>query len=203
MEKRRSVSSIFLLLLALLQLTTPSSGYSTRPANVKVAVGEPAEFKCGVPEGSSSLVFTFYSSHGNYSITCPEGHVEDIPQALFGSCDVKNGELLSVWRLQGTSYSDNGTKVECRQSENPEILIAILHVYDDGTNFAVLIGCTIGAFFGILLVFGLSYTVMWRSERLQRCFGGNGREEDLVTIVTNDQTEEKTEESVRRKNVED
>lgn len=33
--------------------------------------------------------------------------------------------------------------------------------------------------------------------------GGNGREEDLVTIVTNDQTEEKTEESVRRKNVED
>lgn len=57
-----------------------NSGYSTRPANVKVAVGEPAEFKCGVPEGSSSLVFTFYSSHGNYSITCPEGHVEDIPQ---------------------------------------------------------------------------------------------------------------------------
>lgn len=139
-----------------------NSGYSTRPANVKVAVGEPAEFKCGVPEGSSSLVFTFYSSHGNYSITCPEGHVEDIPQvrsnkftrsvnlvfpfvfitphysvslcqALFGSCDVKNGELLSVWRLQGTSYSDNGTKVECRQSENPEILIAILHVYGEET----------------------------------------------------------------------
>lgn len=54
--------------------------YSTRPTNVTVAVGEPAVFRCGVPETSPGLRFTLYGSHANYSLTCPNGKVEDIPQ---------------------------------------------------------------------------------------------------------------------------
>ncbi|KAG7474762.1 hypothetical protein JOB18_016370 [Solea senegalensis] len=172
-------------------------GYRTRPANITVVVGEPAEFRCGVPEDSPSLVFTYYSSHGNYSITCPNGHVEDIAQALYGKCDVKNGELLAVWTLQGTSFSDNDTRVVCQQPNNPDSLTAVLNVYDNGTAFATLIGCTIGAFFGILLVFALSYTMIWRSERCQRCFRGSEREDDMITIVSKDDT--KTEEKARKK----
>ncbi|KAG7474763.1 hypothetical protein JOB18_016370 [Solea senegalensis] len=166
-------------------------------SNITVVVGEPAEFRCGVPEDSPSLVFTYYSSHGNYSITCPNGHVEDIAQALYGKCDVKNGELLAVWTLQGTSFSDNDTRVVCQQPNNPDSLTAVLNVYDNGTAFATLIGCTIGAFFGILLVFALSYTMIWRSERCQRCFRGSEREDDMITIVSKDDT--KTEEKARKK----
>lgn len=209
-RKKRKVSHkcLLLLLLALLHITTPSSAqtntsttttttttttsapdaaaisYRTRPADVNVAVGEPAVFRCGVPKASPNLTFTFYGSHGNYSLTCPSGHMEDIPQALYGSCDMKKGESLAVWTLKGTSFSDNGTRVVCQHSKNPNAPAAVLHVYDKGTNFAILIGCAIGGFFGILLVFGLSYTMLQRSETLQRCFRGKATEDDMTTIVT-------------------
>lgn len=131
--------------------------YLTWPENVSVAVGEPAVFRCGVAESSPNVTFRFYGSHGNYSITCPYGQVEDIPQvscltllkglmrfvafksgfftfcfssqALYGTCKVKNGELVASWTLKGTSLSDNGTKVTCQGSEGTEAPAAILHVY--------------------------------------------------------------------------
>ncbi|XP_049902565.1 uncharacterized protein LOC126391704 [Epinephelus moara] len=214
MRKQKKVSQNFLLLLAVLQITAPSSAqnttsttttsttsitsittstsapnpavlsYRTRPHNIKVAVGEPAVFLCGVPRASSNVTFTFYGSHHNYTLRCPSGHMEDIPQALYGSCDVKNGELLAVWTLKGTSFSDNGTKVVCQQSRNPSAVVAVLHVYDNGASYATLIGCAIGGFFGILLVFGLLYAALLRSENLQKCFRGNEIEDDMTTIVT-------------------
>ncbi|XP_041798673.1 uncharacterized protein LOC121610563 [Chelmon rostratus] len=198
MRKKTNVSHICLLLLAVLQITTPSSAqntsapnpaaliYHTRPADVSVAVGDPAVFHCGVPKESPNLTFTYYGSHGNYSLTCPYGHVEDIPQALYGSCHMKKGESLAVWTLKGTSFSDNGTRVVCQQAENPDAPAAYLHVYDNGTSYATLIGCTIGGFFGVLLVAGLSYTMLQRSETLQKCFRGKETEDDMSTIVTKD-----------------
>ncbi|XP_070692177.1 uncharacterized protein [Pempheris klunzingeri] len=204
MRKKNKVSHSCLLLLVLLQITTPSTAqdtasdntttapnpaalsYHTRPADVTVAVGEPAVFRCGVPTASPNLTFTFYGSKGNYSLTCPYGHVEDILQALYGSCDMKEGESLAVWTLKGTSFSDNGTRVVCRQLKNPDARAAVLHVYDNGTSYATLIGCTIGGFFGILLVFGLLYTTLQRSETLQKCFRGKETEDDTTTIVTKD-----------------
>nr|XP_046256562.1 uncharacterized protein LOC124065331 [Scatophagus argus]XP_046256564.1 uncharacterized protein LOC124065331 [Scatophagus argus] len=206
MEKRRKVSQKCWLLLALLQITTPSSAqnnatttttssstmnpahlsYLTRPADVTVAVGEPAVFRCGVPEASPNLTFTFYGSHGNYSLTCPYSHMEDIPQALYGSCEMKKGESLAVLTLRGTSFSDNSTRVVCQQSKNPDAPAAVLHVYDNGNSFSILIGCVIGGFFGVLLVAALSYAMLQRSETLQKCFRGEDTEDDMTTIVTKD-----------------
>lgn len=200
LRKKKKVLYICLLQLALLQITTPSSAqntttttsapnpaalsYRTRPRDVTVAVGEPAVFRCGVPKASPNFTFTFYASHGNYSLTCPSGHVEDIPQALYGSCEMKKGESLAVWTLKGTSFSDNGTRVVCQQSKNPDEPAAYLHVYANGTSYAALIGCAIGGFFGILLVFGLLYIMLQRSETLQKCFRGKETEDDMTTIVT-------------------
>lgn len=204
--KKKEVSHICLLLLALLQITAPSSAqnitttttattsapnpaaltYRTRPADATVAVGEPAVFLCGVPKASPNLTFTFYGSQGNYSLTCPYGHMDDIPKGLYGSCEMKKEESLAVWTLKGTSFSDNGTRVVCQQLENPDAPAAVLHVYDNGISHATLIGCTIGGFFGMLLVAGLSYTMLQRSETLQKCFRGKDTEDDLTTIVTND-----------------
>lgn len=198
MAKTRKFSHICMLLVALLQLTTPASaqntpsqnpaalGYSTLPANLTVAVGDPAVFRCA-SSASSKLTFNLYGSHGNYSLNCSENSgnsVEDIPQALYGSCEGKNEEVMAVWTIKGTSFSDNGTRVLCQQLNHPDAPPAFLHVYDSGTSYAILIGCTIGGFFGTLLVIGLSYTVLQRSETLQRCYRGKEREEDTSTIVT-------------------
>lgn len=200
MRRKREVSHVCLLLLALLHIGTPSSAqnnttsapdsaglsYRTRPVNVSVAVGEPAEFRCGVPEASPNLTFTFYGNHVNHSLTCPHGHVEDIPEALYGSCEMKDGESLAVWTLRGTSFPNNGTKVVCQQLRNPDAVAAILHVYDNGATYSVLIGCVIGGFFGILLVVGLIYATLYRSETFWKCFCGKDTEDDMTTIVTKD-----------------
>ncbi|KAM6910463.1 uncharacterized protein FYW49_012401 [Xenentodon cancila] len=204
MRRKRNVSHICWLLLAALQVGTPSSAqvpvnapssstpdspalsYSTLPADVTVAVGEPAVFRCGVPEASPNLTFILYRSQKNYSLTCPKGHVEDIPQALEGSCDLKNGESLAVWTLKETTYSDNGTRVLCQQSKNPDAPAAVLHVYDTGTSYTTLVGCLIGGFFGILLVFGLLFLLLRRSTSFQNCFGASETEDDMDTIVPKD-----------------
>lgn len=58
----------------------PALGYLTRPADVTALVGHPAVFRCGVPDASPNVTFTFYGSRRNYSLFCPSGSVEDIPQ---------------------------------------------------------------------------------------------------------------------------
>ncbi|XP_032415533.1 uncharacterized protein LOC116717955 [Xiphophorus hellerii] len=204
MAEKRKVSQICWLLLAVLQFTAPSSaqdattssanstdtsapknvsGYRTLPTDVRVAVGEPAEFRCGVPEASKSLTFTFYSSHGNYTLSCPNGKVEDIPQAPYGRCEVKGGELVAIWTLKGTSYSDNDTLVVCHQSNDPEDCSAVLHVYDKGASYATLVGCVIGGFFGVLLIFGLIFLLMPKSMTIQNCLDEEDIIDDLDSIV--------------------
>lgn len=141
-------------------------------------------FRCGVPEASPRITFNFSGNIGNYSLKCPLGHVKDIPHALYGSCEVTTGESLAVWTLKGTSLSDNGTRVRCQQPDNPKAAAAVLFVYDSGTNKLILIGCTIGGFFGMMLVLGFVFVMMRRSETLQKCYRGADPEDDMNTIVT-------------------
>ncbi|KAM9724154.1 uncharacterized protein ACNS7B_019329 [Menidia menidia] len=198
MRGKGEVYRACLLFLAVLQIGSPSSGQDStnttkpedlgdggRPSDVTVAVGEPAVFSCRVPTASQNVTFTFYGSHGNYSLTCPHGHFEDVPQALYGSCDERNGETVAVWTLKGTSFSDNGTRVVCQQRNNLDEPSAVLHVYDSGASYYTLVGCVIGGFFGILLVFGLLFITLQRSKTLQRalCLDGDG-EDDMDTIIT-------------------
>ncbi|XP_029927478.1 uncharacterized protein LOC115373301 [Myripristis murdjan] len=198
---KRKVSDLCVLMLALFQLNASATAqsntstsplnpaelsYKTLPANITVAVGEPAVFRCGVSP-ASKVTFTLHGSHGNHSLTCPGEPVNDIPQALYGSCQVKREELQAVWTMRGTSYSDDSTRVECQQQNHPDAPAAFLHVYDNGASLAIIIGCAIGGFFGALLVFGLSYTMLQRSETLQRCFRGDESENDDITIITKDE----------------
>ncbi|XP_038145713.1 uncharacterized protein LOC119786439 [Cyprinodon tularosa] len=205
MAEKKFFFHICWLLLLVLQVTAPSSaqnattspantttpsapkpkpsGYRTLPVDVKVAVGEPAEFRCGVSESYKNLTFTFYCSHGNYTLTCPGGKVEDIPEALYGSCEVKNGELVAIWTLKGTSYSDNNARVVCHHSKASDQCTAVLHIYDNGASNAVLIGCLIGGFFGALLVFGLIFLLLPNSFIHQNCLSEGETEDDLDAIV--------------------
>ncbi|TWW79561.1 hypothetical protein D4764_10G0005910 [Takifugu flavidus] len=162
MRSRKKFSQFSLLFLALIQTITCTS------------------------ESSPNVTFRFYGTHGSYSLTCPDGKVEDVPQALYGSCNVKNGELMAMWTLKGTSFSDNHTRVTCQGPKSTEAPSAFLHVHDKGTSFFILIGCVIGGFFGTLLVAALAYLTLQNSESVQNCFKGKEIEEDLTTIVTKD-----------------
>ncbi|XP_029959448.1 uncharacterized protein LOC115397341 [Salarias fasciatus] len=200
MKELRSASHISLLLLVVLRLSTPSSAqgapaaavYRTRPVNVTAALGESAVFRCGVVKRSPNVTL----SYGNYSLTCPGEDVEYIPQALYGTCETPAEQFVAVWTVKGTSYSDNGTRVVCEQPLDSSRLIAVLHVVDNGVSYFVLVGCTIGGFFGILLVFGLFFIMLQRSETLQKCFRGKEPEEDMVTVVTREEKEEKPEKKI-------
>lgn len=189
----RRVSRFSLMLVVVLHLVRPSSAqgapaYVTRPANVTAALGEPAEFRCGVVRSSPNVTL----SYGNYSLTCPGDPLTFIPQALYGTCETHTGETVAVWTVKGTSLSDNGTRVLCMQPLDSITLVATLHVFDDRLNYFILVGCTLGGFFGILLVFGLLFITLQRSETFQKCFVGTEPEEDMVTVVTRDEQEEKT-----------
>ncbi|XP_037130699.1 uncharacterized protein LOC119136396 [Syngnathus acus] len=188
-----------LLLLILIQVLQPSSaqnastvsanttaGILIPPVDVSVFVGDPAVFTCAVPETSPAVTFNLSGGHGNYSLTCPGGRVEDIPQALYGSCLIKNGQSLAVWTFKGTSNSDNNTRVVCQLPNNLDRSTATLRIYDNGSHLAILIGCAIGAFFGILLVFALLYVFLQRSEGFRKCFRRKEDEDDVLSIIAKD-----------------
>lgn len=163
-----------------------SKSYLVMPSNISVAVGDPVHFSCGVPKSAEGVTFMFYGSVRNYTLSCPSGHVEDIPQALVGFCIVFSDELLAAWVLKGSSIPDNGTRVVCQRKGHPPAPTAHLHVYDNGSGNALLIGLAVGGCFGVITVCGLLYLTLTRSESLQTCCRGNRRQpEDLIEIVDN------------------
>lgn len=160
--------------------------YISPPINVTVDLGDPAGFWCSVPRSSEGLTFTWFGSSHNYTLSCPSGHIEDIPQALVGLCKVHLDELLAAWILKGTSIPDNGTRVVCQRRGHPAAPAAYLHVHNNGSGNSLLIGLAVGGFFGVLTVFGLFYLLLTKSERLQICFRGKDEElEDVTEIVDN------------------
>lgn len=164
----------------------PSQSYFTLPTNITVELGDPVVFWCGVPKSSGGLTFTFYGSAHNYTLSCPSGHIEDIPQALTGLCVIHAQEMLGAFVLKGTSIPDNGTKVVCQNRGQPAAPPAYLRVYDKGSGNGLLIGLAIGGVFGIITVFGLFYLMFTKSERLQMCCSGNDRRpDDIIEIMDN------------------
>ncbi|KAJ8005342.1 hypothetical protein DPEC_G00145630 [Dallia pectoralis] len=172
-------------LIVFLQSTT-AQNYATLPGNISVAVGKTATLQCGVVNSSGQLNFTLYGSRGNTTLLCPGGTTEYLAgQSIKGYCSNAGNEYLAIWLISVTSILDDNTRVVCKTPGQPEV-DGYLMVYADVSNFGTLIGCVIGGFFGILIVFGLAYVVVRRSERLQRCFRGNDSEDDDTTMVTKD-----------------
>ncbi|XP_063054317.1 uncharacterized protein LOC134448566 [Engraulis encrasicolus] len=176
-----------LLVYLNLSWSLQDSTYTYKPENITSASGDSATFKCGISSSSSSssssslLVFSIQGNN-NITMSCP-GNVSEswTIEALKWSCSVTDGKVLAVWTVTGTSLPDNGTVFRCQVEGQPDA-VGYLWVYVSSSYFGVLIGCVIGGFFGILIVFGLIWIFLQKSESFRECFGGK-QEEDECTIV--------------------
>ncbi|KAG5271622.1 hypothetical protein AALO_G00182090 [Alosa alosa] len=164
--------------------TLQDSIYTQRPGNITTATGEPASFHCGIPSSAGRVDFRIQGNEqgNNKTLSCPGNKTHEWPEkALKWSCTDTATEILAIWTITGTSLSDNGTMFRCTAHGQPET-VGHLSVFVNSSYFGILIGCVIGGFFGILLVFGLIYVFLQKSESFQECFRGK-REEDECTIV--------------------
>ncbi|KAJ8287620.1 hypothetical protein COCON_G00002790 [Conger conger] len=163
---------------------SPALSYTSIPLNVTQDSGKVANFLCGVsPETATTRVeFTIHRRHGNYSVLCP-GEPMSLPsQGLNGYCEVKGQELRAGWSIAYSSRRDSDTYVVCEPT-GLSPTYAYLTVKGNNSYFSAFIGCVVGGFLVILLIFGLAYLGMRRSESLRRCFKGQMTEDDLSTII--------------------
>ncbi|KAL2084464.1 hypothetical protein ACEWY4_019982 [Coilia grayii] len=174
--------SAVLLIYLNLTWSLQDSTYTHKPGNITSQSGESASFKCGISSSSSPKVIFTVQGNNNKSMSCPGNTSEEwTVKSLQWSCSVTDGEVLAVWTISGTSLPDNGTMFRCQAQGQPDA-VGYLWVYVSSSYFGILIGCVIGGFFGILIVFGLTYIFLQKSETFRECFGEK-QEDDECTIV--------------------
>lgn len=173
--------STVLLIYLHVTWTLQDSIYTKKPENITAATGDSATFPCGVKKSAGKVDFTIQGNN-NKTMSCP-GNDTNVWQveSLKWSCSETTNEILATWTIIGTSLPDNGTMFRCKAQGQPEV-VGHLHVFVNSSYFGVLIGCVIGGFFGILIVFGLIYVFLQRSETFRECFRGK-QEDDERTIV--------------------
>lgn len=158
--------------------------YTSTPHNVSQMSGKAASFLCGIsPEtATTTVLFTIHHCRGNQSVQCP-GEPNYLPSlGLNGYCEVEGQELRAVWSMAYISQRDDATYVVC-QPTGLRATYAYLSVKGNNSYFYALIGCAAGGFLGILLIFGLAYLGLKRSERCRQCFNGYTSEDDTSAII--------------------
>ncbi|KAI4889095.1 hypothetical protein NFI96_018624 [Prochilodus magdalenae] len=157
--------------------------YTIVPQNVTINSGKSATFRCGAApfSGPERLNFTVQRPDANYSLSCPGDRV-NIPSLLLnGQCEVKSSEIIATWEITNLVTKLSDTVFKC-QIDGVGDKYAFLWVQGNGAYYAMLFGCVMGGFFGILIIFGLTYISLKRSERLQNCFKGRA-EDDVMTVA--------------------
>ncbi|KAK1806725.1 hypothetical protein P4O66_005223 [Electrophorus voltai] len=103
--------------------------------------------------------------------------------SLSGYCEVTNLEAIAIWELSNVGSDSNDIPLVCHTSGLTD-KYGYLFVNGNSKYYAMLFGCVMGGFFGILIVFGVTYITLKRSERFQNCFKGR-EEDDMPTAVEN------------------
>ncbi|MFT7800680.1 hypothetical protein AGIG_G5083 [Arapaima gigas] len=177
---------VWILVLACVTLsgcpTSVAQHYSRLPVNVTQEPGKTVTFVCGVSPSNTTLNFTLYDSHVVSTLSCPAGSPSQPSQVISGRCESNAQEVWGVWSLSYTVSGKNGTYVMCQGTHLPPVY-SFLYIQESKSYFAILVGCVMGGFFGFIVIFGLGFIALKRSERLQRCFKGKTPQDDITTIV--------------------
>ncbi|KAK6469806.1 hypothetical protein HHUSO_G32221 [Huso huso] len=163
------------------------NSFLNSPQNMTIARGTTALFTCAVKasQTNDSLAIGFKSkSAGNYNMLKCQGGTNEVTMVsnVEGRCK-KNGDTLEAsWRIAIALMSDNETMVICN-APGIKNTTAYLFVYDNNHN-QTIVGCAIGGFFGIIIVFGFTYLLLKRSERFQKCLKGKPVDDETTTTYT-------------------
>ncbi|XP_076869050.1 uncharacterized protein LOC143519476 [Brachyhypopomus gauderio] len=174
------------LLVLVLQFLWPSMAvnFTVVPQNVTVALGKSASFQCGISSPKEvSFNFTVCRPEANYTLTCPGRSINFQTLSLSGYCQVNNTEALATWDLSTVGSDSNGIHIVCHTNGLTD---KHAYLFIDGSSkyYAMLFGCVMGGFFGILIVFAVTYITLKKSEKFQTCFKGK-EEDDIPTVAEN------------------
>lgn len=116
---------------------------------------------------SWTLKGTSLSDNGT-RVTCQGSKGAEAPAAILHVYGKDSATFQNrVFQLLLLGIGDDVKKK--KQKKQKSINTLLLHL-DNGTNFAILIGCVIGGFFGTLLVAGLAYLMLQNSESFKNFF---------------------------------
>ncbi|KAG9283689.1 hypothetical protein AMEX_G2487 [Astyanax mexicanus] len=165
------------LLILVLEVVPSSAGnYTIIPQNVTISTGNLGTFRCGVTQ-MPPINFTAQRPDRNYTLTCPGPALNFPILALSGHCTGTAPDIIATWNMANVASNVNGTVFRC-QAVGLSDKYAYLWITGSSKYYAMLFGCVMGGFFGILIIFAVSYVSLKRSERLQNCF--KGQDEDGV-----------------------
>ncbi|KAK3541373.1 hypothetical protein QTP86_023073 [Hemibagrus guttatus] len=170
-------------------------------------MGKSATFTCTVTPKNMSLNFTARLPTTSYVLQCPGKPVkfpsmvrdftllhqiklinlQQIPECrnsaqkngLYGNCESNDVQVTGTWQMSNIGNDVNGTAFTCIGSDLSPVT-GYLWITGASAYYLMLFGCVMGGFFGILIVFGVTYISLKRSEKLQECFKGKDEEEDVI-----------------------
>lgn len=97
---------------------------------------------------------------------------------MYGNCDVSPTQISASWQLSNIGSDINSSAFICSVT-GLDVVTGYLIITGASTYFLMLFGCVIGGFFGILIIFILTYVSLKRSEKLRECFKGKPEDDVL------------------------
>ncbi|KAF7692061.1 hypothetical protein HF521_011028 [Silurus meridionalis] len=175
---------MWLFVCIVLQSAPPVQGYnySMVPVNTTVYMGKSTTFTCSIVPGNGMLNFTARLPLNSYTLQCPGKNLNFPSMSLYGSCDNKPNQNTASWQMSNIGSDVNGSAFIC-SGDGLDVQVGYLWITGASKYYLMLFGCVMGGFFGILIIFGVTYVSLKRSERLQECFKGKPEEEDDIEGV--------------------
>ncbi|KAM9436669.1 uncharacterized protein Hap1MRO34_001064 [Clarias gariepinus] len=176
---RGTLSLMWLFICFVLLSVPPAQGqnYVSYPTNTTVNMGKSTTFTCAVQPGNTTMNFTARLPLNTYTLQCPGSNINLPSMSLYGTCDYSATQITATWKMSNIATDVNGTTFTCSPGGLP-VQTGYLWITGASQYFLMLFGCVMGGFFGILIVFSVTYVSMKRSEKFQECF--KGKPEDDV-----------------------
>ncbi|KAG7318021.1 hypothetical protein KOW79_019056 [Hemibagrus wyckioides] len=180
-SKETMFNLLCLFVCVVLHSAPPAQGqsYSNYPINTTVNMGKSATFTCTVTPNNMTLNFTVRLPQNSYVLQCPGKGIKYPSMGLYGNCEVTGSQVTGTWQMSNIGNDVNGTAFTCVGSDLSPIT-GYLWITGASSYYLMLFGCVMGGFFGILIIFGVTYVSLKRSEKLQECFKGKDEDEDVI-----------------------
>ncbi|TSK20090.1 hypothetical protein Baya_1638 [Bagarius yarrelli] len=183
-SKEMMLSLMGFLVCVMLQSVPPAQGmaYTNTPVNTTVNMGKSATFTCTVTPNNMTINFTARLPYNKYELRCPGQSIKFPSMGLYGNCEVTPTQVTGTWQMLNIGNEVNNSAFICTGTGLPEH-VGFLWIAGASKYYLMLFGCVMGGFFGILIIFVVTYVSLKKSEKLQECFKGKGEDDEDIGNV--------------------